>query len=97
MIVQTMSPKEPAIVMASRHDYEGFAAGELATRVASGLPPASRMARVVTKPCQPEVGRPAMSAIHCALRIVAAQVARLEVTVKPSGPSAAPAVQWLRC
>lgn len=49
VIVQTMSPREPAIVLAGRHDFEAFAAAELAVRVASGLPPASRMARIVTR------------------------------------------------
>jgi len=49
VIVQTMSPREPAIVLASHHDYESFARAELATRVACGLPPATRMARVVTR------------------------------------------------
>jgi primosomal protein N' (replication factor Y) len=49
VIVQTMSPREPAIVMAGRHDYEAFATSELAMRVGTGLPPASRMARIVTR------------------------------------------------
>lgn len=49
VIVQTMSPQNPAIVLASQHRYTEFAAGELAIRVRSGLPPATRMARIVCK------------------------------------------------
>lgn len=49
VIVQTMNPDEPAIVLASRHDYAGFAAGELRVRFASDLPPATRMARIVVR------------------------------------------------
>ncbi len=47
VIVQTMHPTEPAIEMASRHDFESFATSELALREAMLLPPASRMARLV--------------------------------------------------
>ena len=49
VIVQTMSPQNPAIVLAWQHRYTEFAAGELAIRVRSGLPPATRMARIVCK------------------------------------------------
>jgi primosomal protein N' (replication factor Y) len=38
-IVQTYAPDHPAIVAASRHDYDGFAAAELAERRALGYPP----------------------------------------------------------
>lgn len=53
VIVQTLRPDEPAIVLAGRHDYESFAAGELAVRRLSGLPPAWRMARVVCRDTDP--------------------------------------------
>lgn len=42
-IVQTYAPDHPAIAFAARHDYEGFAAGELAERAAAGFPPARRL------------------------------------------------------
>ncbi|HTA38415.1 MAG TPA: primosomal protein N' [Candidatus Acidoferrales bacterium] len=42
-IVQTYAPDHPAIVFAARHDYEGFAAQELAERKALGFPPARRL------------------------------------------------------
>jgi len=49
VIVQTMDPRQPAIAMASDHRYEAFADRELEIRHASGLPPATRMARIVVR------------------------------------------------
>jgi primosomal protein N' (replication factor Y) len=49
VIVQTVNPEEPAIAMAARHDYVGFAMRELGLRKRSGLPPATRMARIVVR------------------------------------------------
>jgi len=49
VIVQTMEPRSPPIVLAARHDYVTFADQELAIRRRSGLPPATRMARVVCR------------------------------------------------
>jgi len=49
VIVQTMDPEAPPLVHASNHDYERFASTELADRDAAGLPPKSRMARIVLR------------------------------------------------
>ena len=49
VIVQTMQPDDPAIALAARHDYVGFATRELAIRQKAGLPPATRMVRVVCR------------------------------------------------
>ncbi len=49
VIVQTFEPTNPAIVLASRHDYEAFAAAELETRRSAGLPPTVRMARIICR------------------------------------------------
>lgn len=49
VVVQTMNPNEPAIRLAAAHDYRGFAERELKIRSASGLPPITRMARVVVR------------------------------------------------
>ncbi|MFO0786191.1 MAG: primosomal protein N' [Phycisphaerales bacterium] len=49
VIIQTMEPGNPAIVLAAEHDYERFAAGELAARRAFSLPPQTRMARIVCR------------------------------------------------
>jgi primosomal protein N' (replication factor Y) len=49
VIVQTMNPEAPPIVLAAAHDYVTFAREELATRQRSRLPPGARMARVVCR------------------------------------------------
>lgn len=49
VVVQTLEPESPAIRFASRHDYTGFAEHELAQRREAGLPPITRMARVIVR------------------------------------------------
>lgn len=49
VIVQTFSPEDPAIGLAARHDYATFAQQELALRAEVGLPPTTRMVRVVVR------------------------------------------------
>ncbi len=67
VIVQTLSPRAPAIVRASRHDFEGFAREELALRARVGLPPAGRMARVVCRHEDHTKALAAALAVHAAL------------------------------
>lgn len=49
VVVQTLNPTYPAIRLAAQHDYRGFAADELRVRGRSGLPPVTRMARIVVR------------------------------------------------
>ena len=49
VIVQTFNPDQPAIRLASQHDFKSFAEMELALRRRSRLPPISRMARIVVR------------------------------------------------
>ncbi|MEM9346626.1 MAG: primosomal protein N' [Planctomycetota bacterium] len=49
VVLQTFSPDSPAVALAAKHDYAGFARMELATRLEMGLPPAGRMVRVVLR------------------------------------------------
>jgi primosomal protein N' (replication factor Y) len=49
VIVQTFTPDHPAIRLAADHDYAGFATAELEQRRRLGLPPISRMARLVLR------------------------------------------------
>lgn len=49
VVVQTMAPDSPPIRFAAEHDYHAFAAWELANRERSGLPPFTRMARIVVR------------------------------------------------
>ena len=47
--MQTFSADDPVIDLAAQHDYAGFARAELALRAEVGLPPVSRMARIVVR------------------------------------------------
>ncbi|HEX2837398.1 MAG TPA: primosomal protein N' [Phycisphaerales bacterium] len=67
-IVQTHSPRNPAITFAAAHDYVGFAQREWDIRVRAGLPPATRMARVVCRDKDSTKARKAADAIALALR-----------------------------
>ncbi len=49
VIVQTFCPDDPTIRLAADHDYRGFAERELTFREQVGLPPITRMARVVCR------------------------------------------------
>jgi primosomal protein N' (replication factor Y) len=49
VIVQTLYPEEPAVELATRHDYEGFAAVELPAREQMALPPATRLVRLLVR------------------------------------------------
>ncbi len=49
VIVQTFNPDDPSIILASRHDYDTFARRELDLRRQVGLPPWSRMVRIVVR------------------------------------------------
>lgn len=47
VVVQTLQPRHPAIVRAAAHDYDGFAAAELAERRRFRWPPATRLVRAL--------------------------------------------------
>jgi len=49
VIVQSLSPRTPAITLAAAHDYPGFARQEMEVRRSAGLPPIGRMARIVCR------------------------------------------------
>ena len=47
VVVQTMQPEEPAILFATRHDYNAFVQQELQHRKGFSYPPFGRMVRIV--------------------------------------------------
>lgn len=61
VVVQTFSPGAWSIRCAARHDYRAFAEKELASRRQSGLPPVTRMARLV---CRDEQHDKALARAH---------------------------------
>jgi primosomal protein N' (replication factor Y) len=53
VLVQAYDADHPAIVLASRHDYENFAKAELDQRSVLSYPPFSRMARIIWRSTDP--------------------------------------------
>jgi primosomal protein N' (replication factor Y) len=83
VIVQAMQPDAPAITLAARHDYRGFASRELGVRIGAGLPPSTRMARVVARDKDEGKARAAAEAIAAGLRVAG----EAEGGVMKEGPS----------
>lgn len=73
VVVQTFNPGEPAIRWASAHDYRSFAREELENRRHAGLPPVTRMARVVCRDEDPARAQASAARIAEALRAFSSQ------------------------
>ncbi|MCS6915567.1 MAG: primosomal protein N' [Myxococcales bacterium] len=89
VLIQTYNPEHPAIRCAARHDYEGFARGELAARRELGYPPASRLAVLRLDGVDGLEVRRAAQAVASRLREVVAR-APVEVGASVLGPAEAP-------
>jgi primosomal protein N' (replication factor Y) len=76
-VVQSHAPEHYAIAHACRHDYDGFAAQELAYRQRLGYPPYRRLARVVFKDRNAARAR---SLAEQGARALAARIAELGLT-----------------
>ncbi|MEZ6096104.1 MAG: primosomal protein N' [Pirellulaceae bacterium] len=57
VLVQTFSPEHPAIVAATRHDYEGFARDEMVIREQAQFPPFGKISRLVVRAPHQELAR----------------------------------------
>lgn len=77
VVVQTLAPENPAIVLASRHDFESFARRELEIRTRSSLPPITKMARIVCRDRLADRARAAADALYRALEEAAPEGVRL--------------------
>jgi len=92
-IVQTFQPDLAAITLAAAGRYEDFARGEIEAREGAGLPPTTRMARLVVRDRDPD--RAAMSAkslardLEAMRRTLAATDAALEA-IRVLGPAPCP-------
>jgi len=80
VIVQTLSPTNPAIELAARHDYQAFASTELRLRIAERLPPSWRMARIITSAPQDDDARIAAEVLEQRLARLIRPPARIEHT-----------------
>jgi primosomal protein N' (replication factor Y) len=84
VLVQTYSPEHPAIRSAIRHDYEGFAQGELPEREKYGVPPYGRLVRLIAR-------GPHESAVHAYLENLALAFRQAaDPSVRILGPAPAP-------
>lgn len=90
VIVQTMEPRSPAIVLAAAHDYEKFADQELAIRTRAGLPPVGRMARVVCRDEDHAKAHAAAGAIADALQDAINHLPKDSGSVRLKGPMPCP-------
>jgi primosomal protein N' (replication factor Y) len=68
VVVQTLHEQEPAIVFATRHDYDGFAAREMPLRKEANLPPYSRLVRFIVRHRDASRAREAASKLAAAIR-----------------------------
>ncbi len=85
IIVQTLVPDHPAIALAARHDFPGFARREEELRAEVGYPPSGRLIRVIFEDEDRERARSAAQGVADELR---AALAPLDVLVL--GPAPAP-------
>lgn len=92
VLVQTFSPEHPAIIAATRHDYIGFAGGELPMRQQVGYPPYGRLARVVVRSPSEALAEQMGEQIGETIQKVAKE---LQTTLQVNGPAPAP-VEKLR-
>ena len=87
VIVQTFNPHDAAILLAAQHDYEGNAHREIALRKQVGLPPVTRMARIVVR--DRDLGKCREQAAKLAAHLAASN-AGLGAKVRLRGPAPCP-------
>jgi primosomal protein N' (replication factor Y) len=92
VLVQTFSPDNPAILAATKHDYLGFAAGEIPSRKEFGYPPFGLLARVVIRSESQERAKQMGEHIEAAIQQAADE---LQTELVVLGPAPAP-VEKLR-
>jgi len=67
VLVQTLAPDAPSILLAGRHDAATFLAGELERRRALSYPPFSTLIRIVCASQRPGAAQAAAAALHARL------------------------------
>ncbi|MEM8782896.1 MAG: primosomal protein N' [Planctomycetota bacterium] len=87
VVLQTMQPGDPTIWDAAAHDYVSFARRELEVREQAGLPPSSRLARIVVRHVKKVEAFAGVTRLHQAL---SAAVTQLGVPVRLVPPSPCP-------
>jgi primosomal protein N' (replication factor Y) len=87
VLVQTFSPDHPALLLAARHDYEGFARSELPMREALSYPPYASMIRLVVRGPKQHIASEFADHIGTLLR---GALERLGAQARVLGPAPAP-------
>jgi primosomal protein N' (replication factor Y) len=82
VVIQTSYPADPAIVTASRHDYEGFYENELPHRRELCYPPLAKLARII-------VAGPRIDRVESEIRRIAITIRSLAPAITLLGPSPA--------
>lgn len=90
VLVQTMSPDEPVIRFAARHDYDGFAANELQQRRLMQAPPYHALARIILRSLDDATVHQEAKRIVKELRD---EVTRQGLAVRLLGPAPAPVMR----
>lgn len=86
VIVQTWMPDAPAVKFAAWHDFEGFARVEMGVRQRAGLPPFTRLARIVARDERESKAKEAASVAAEAIRGAAGMHAD-PTSVRVRGPA----------
>ncbi len=87
VVLQTFMPDDPTIRFALKQDYVGFATAELKMRKEVGLPPFSRMVRIILRDQEPEKLHTLSGNLAAA---VSTAIATLESAVQMKGPMPCP-------
>ena len=87
VVLQTFLPDDPTIRFALKQDYIGFAAAELKMRKEVGLPPFSRMVRIILRDTEPEKLHALSETLAAA---VTTAITALGSTVQMKGPMPCP-------
>ncbi len=85
VVLQTMWPNDPTIRDAANHDYVAFAQRELLLRKEAGLPPHTRLARIVVRDVKKVEAFAGVTRLHHALTSAIAQLA-IPVRLLPPAP-----------
>jgi primosomal protein N' (replication factor Y) len=85
VVLQTLQPDDPTIRDAARHDYIAFAQRELETRRQAGLPPSTRLARIVVRHPRKVEAFALVTRLHRSL-LSAASGSQVPVRVVPPAP-----------
>ncbi|MFO0849372.1 MAG: primosomal protein N' [Gemmataceae bacterium] len=90
VMIQTFTPDHPCVELAAKHDFEGFARLELATRKQHDYPPYHRLARLIVRSEKEPAAGAFADQLAGAFREAVARHARRGPAVRVLGPAECP-------